>query len=90
MTTAVPRRNPYGEAVIRPTLVGINRSTRPSWDSMIWWTTSGRPTGARQLPRLDRGTSWRSRRPSAYRCARGVDRRRSEVYESPSSLGYTT
>ncbi len=63
ITMAVPRRKPYGVAVIRPTRSGMSQSSRPSCDSMISWTGSGRPTGGCQSPSADRGTRLRSARP---------------------------
>ena len=63
ITMAVPRRNPYGEATIRPTRTGISRSTRPSCDSMTRVIGSGRPTGGSQSPSDERGTALRSPRP---------------------------
>jgi hypothetical protein len=63
ITMAVPRRNPYGLAVIRPTRSGISQSSLPSCDSMISWTGSGRPTGGAQSPNDDRDTFCRSSRP---------------------------
>ena len=54
MTTADPRRNPYGEAAMRPTRSGISDSSRPSWLSMIC-ATGSRSVGD-QSPSDERGT----------------------------------
>ena len=78
ITIAVPRRNPYGEATIRPTRIGISQSSRPSCDSSTISTGSGRLTGGVHSPSEDRGTLVRSARPNLYRSARDVGRRRRE------------
>ena len=70
ITTAVPRRNPYGDAIIRPTRIGTSRPTRPSCESMICCTGSGRPTGTDQsAQRLARHTF---AQPFAQRVALGA------------------
>jgi hypothetical protein len=79
ITTAVPRRNPYGDAIIRPTRTGTSRPTRPSCESMICCTGSGRPTGGAQSPSDLRGTRSRSRLPNAYRSARSTGRLRRDA-----------
>ena len=63
ITTAVPRRKPYGEATIRPTRIGISQSSLPSCECMICSTGSGRFAGACQSPIELRGTCWRRLRP---------------------------
>ena len=85
ITIAVPRRKPYGEAIIRPTRIGISQSEPPLVRlSMISATGSGRPAGGDQSPSDDRGTRLRSALPMrvALRAVggaaaqRGVRRRR--------------
>jgi hypothetical protein len=90
MICAVPRRNAYGEEIMRPTRTGISQSRRPSWARMMVLTGSGRPGVAFQCPSDARGARSRSRRPSTYRWARGVAGRRSEANASASAAERTT
>ena len=59
MIAAVPRRNAYGEATIRPTRTGTSRSSRPVCASSTCSTGSRRPGGGVQSPSVERGTRLR-------------------------------
>ena len=64
---AEPRRNAYGEAIIRPTRTGTSRCSRPSWASSIRSSGSGRSSAGRQRPRAPRLTRSRRDRPALRR-----------------------
>jgi hypothetical protein len=65
ITTAVPRRKPYGEAIMRPTRMGISRSSLPWWLIMISWMGSGRSDGGVQSASERRSTRLRRLLPRA-------------------------
>ena len=90
MTTAVPRRKPYGEAAIRPVRTGTSQSSRPSWDCWTRVTGSTRSSGGRQSPSSDRLTTWRRARPIRCRSSRGVGRSRMDRYGEESAEARTT
>ena len=89
MIAAAPRRKANGVADIRPMRTGISRSTRPWFVASTRSTGSVRSAGAFHRPRDDRGARCRSRRPSAYRSARGVDGRRRDA-NAPASVASRT
>jgi hypothetical protein len=90
MTTALPRRNPYGEATMRPTRTGTSHSSRPSWDCSTRATGSTRSAGASQAPSSERLTRLRRALPMAWRSARGVGRSRSVRYGWAGASAWTT
>ncbi len=65
MIAAVPRRNAYGEAIIRPIRTGMSHASRSSCAAITWSTGSTRSSAGRHAPRDERGTVRRSARPSA-------------------------
>ena len=80
MMFAEPRRNAYGEAIIRPIRTGISHGL-PALvlvDDLLDRVGAGRPAASR-TPCPTRWARSRSDRPSSYRSARGRAGRRSEA-----------